>query len=342
MRLALAVVTAVVTLALPARAEIEHARPTHDAHDDFWRTVIDPHADEVVALVVRCRAALRAADGSKGQDLDATALDNRDRLYREVTAILVYARKLSPSNVEVLELLGQAADEAGQPRLALDALHAALRVPRETRPREDRESQRDDRSSQTRMAGIYLRLGQLDDAIYWARTAVTDVLLRNTNEHDHALVYLSTAVALRGDMPAAIDVLQLRARDQASFATLALVVQLDRDEQRGAATDTLERMRNLNSDNFAEQLLDDVAHFRFAPPEDEHYYRAMVDEALDAVIEARAEWLTYASFETPYRRRALDHVAALDAARRARPASPHTQIVPLMPPPPSIHRRIHP
>jgi hypothetical protein len=58
---------------------------------------------------------------------------------------------------------------------------------------------------------------------------------------------------------------------------------------------------------------------RLAPAEDQHYYLGLLYESVGSYPEARAEWALYAEVpDLPYRARALDHIAAIDAQRRAR------------------------
>jgi hypothetical protein len=74
-------------------------------------------------------------------------------------------------------------------------------------------------------------------------------------------------------------------------------------------------------DALAPALQSALARMRFAPAEDERYYRALMDEVVGDVPEARTEWLLYAADEAaPYRGRALDHARALDAMPHARKA----------------------
>jgi hypothetical protein len=61
-----------------------------------------------------------------------------------------------------------------------------------------------------------------------------------------------------------------------------------------------------------------LAGMRFAPAEDRHYYYGLLYEAAGHYTEARAEWALYAAAgNATYRRRALEHIAAIDALRRA-------------------------
>jgi hypothetical protein len=99
-------------------------------------------------------------------------------------------------------------------------------------------------------------------------------------------------------------------------------VQYDRDEQRGAAYEVLDHLQNALQGQMGQQLQVALAMIRYAPPEDEHYYRALYYEALGHYLEARAEWALYAATGGAYRDRALDHIIAIDAQRRGSAKSP--------------------
>ena len=106
---------------------------------------------------------------------------------------------------------------------------------------------------------------------------------------------------------------------EAALVAFALAVQYDRDEQHGAAFEVLDRMqtRAAGPDGDAGA---DVSSRRCGsrPAEDQHYYLGLLYEAVGNYTEARAEWALYAAAgDLPYRGRALDHIAAIDALRRA-------------------------
>jgi hypothetical protein len=121
---------------------------------------------------------------------------------------------------------------------------------------------------------------------------------------------------------------------EAALVEFALAVQYDRNEQRGDAFDVLDRMKVALGDQLATVLQNALAEMRFAPAEDERYYRALMDEVVGDLPEARTEWLLYAADEAaPYRRRALDHARALDTMPAAR-KQPSVQLQQLIAPPP--------
>ena len=295
--------------------------PEDPAAGEFWREVIEPHGAAVASIVARARRTLGKVSESADGDWP---IDRRQRYFSDAYGMLRYARKLSPENTDVLSLFGYVADELGKTRQALDALLACVRLvgPERAGPQVT-----------GRLGTIYLRLGRLDDAIRWLRYAQGPIV---APDNAAAAVHLATALAARGAMSDAIDVLARALPAQTNYFTdpvtlvsLALAVHYDRDEQRGAAFEVLDRMQGalqLELGPFAERALGDL---RFAPAEDQYYYQALLYEALGAFTEARAEWMLYASVnDAPWRRRALEHVSAIDALRaaptRARPGQPPT------------------
>ena len=85
-----------------------------------------------------------------------------------------------------------------------------------------------------RLGALYLRLGQLDDAIRWLRHAQGPIAAA---DHATAAVYLATALAARGQMASALDVLVNAVpphtgyfTDPVTLVSFALAVHYDRDE----------------------------------------------------------------------------------------------------------------
>lgn len=318
-RLALAL-TALAALAGDAMAEVEVMPPQPRVDPDrgnFWRDLLTPHKDEVEMLLQKARQAINTADMALYSDYDPTGME-RVRFYREVYGMLKYARKLEPENVEVLWRLGQCADEHGKTREAIEALQAAIDIA---------GLEGAGIEATGRLGIIYLRLGKVDDAIRLLRAAQQPVTAGQPLTAQVA-VHLSHALAMRGQMTEAIDVLanNIPAQiqyypNELSLVSFALAVQYDRDEQRGAAFDVLDKMENTLQGQLVAMVQNVLAGMRFAPAEDRHYYYGLLYEAAGHYVEARAEWALYAAVETaPYRRRALEHIAAIDALRRA-PAS---------------------
>jgi hypothetical protein len=281
---------------------------------NFWRDMLSPHKDEVDMILDKTRQALTTADMALYSDYDPTGLE-RLRFYREVYGMLRYARKLAPDNLEVLRRLGQCADEHGKTREAIEALQTAIDIA---------GTEEAGIEATGRLGIIYLRLGKVDAAIRLLRAAQLPVTAGQPLTAQ-VVVHLSHALAMRGQMTEAIDVLANSIPPQVQYypneltlVSFALAVQYDRDEQRGAAFDTLDRMQNVLQGQLGAMVQNVLAGMRFAPAEDRHYYYGLLYEAEGHYTEARAEWALYAAAgELPYRKRALEHIEAIDALRRA-------------------------
>jgi tetratricopeptide (TPR) repeat protein len=287
--------------------------PREDASaTDFWREVIEPHSATVTAIVARARSALDKLDGPDAE----RAVDRRVRALGDAYGMLRYARKLAPENPEVLGLLGTTADELGKTRQALEALEACVRI---------QGPERAGGGVTGRLGMIYLRMGRLDDAIRWLRYAQGPIAADTAV----AAIHLATALAARGQMPDALDVLSNALpvhtnyfTDPVTLVSFALAVHYDRDEQRGAAFEVLDKMQATLQQELGPLTLRALSAMRFAPPEDHYYYQALLYETLGDYTEARAEWALYAAIDdAPWRRRALEHVKAIDAQRSARPGA---------------------
>ncbi len=291
--------------------------PPPDAErGNFWRDLIAPHQAEVAAILFKAKNALTQADSALASDYDPSGQE-RLRFYREVLGALRYARRLQPDNVEVLRLLAQTSDELGQTRQAIEALQAAIDVTGATKAPADLSG---------RLGMIYLRLGKLDDAIRYLRLA-QGALIPGQPWSAQVLVHLSNALAMRGQIGDAIDLLSNAVpptvpyySTEAALVAFSLAVQYDRDEQHGAAFEVLDRMQTVMQGQMAGLVQTALASMRFAPAEDQHYYLGLLYEAVGSYPEARAEWALYAAVpDLPYRGRALDHISAIDAQRRAAP-----------------------
>ena len=306
-----------------ADAIVTPAPPPDPERGNFWRDLIAPHQTEVASILFKAKNALGQADSALASDYDPGGQE-RLRFYREVLGALRYARRLQPDNVEVLRLLAQTSDELGQTRQAIEALQAALDITGPAKAPADVTG---------RLGIIYLRLGKLDDAIRYLRLA-QGPLVPNQPLSGQVLVHLSNALATRGQIGDAIDLLANAVQPnapyystEAALVTFALAVQYDRDEQHGAAFEVLDRMQTVLQGQMAALVQTALASMRFAPAEDQHYYLGLLYEAVGSYPEARAEWALYAAIpDLPYRGRALDHIAALDAQRRAAPPPPATLI----------------
>ncbi len=326
----------VLAAAAPADAR-PRAPTTRTVTDtDFWREVIEPHGEEVRPLVQKARQAMKTADDALQSDAE-WAVDQRMRYFEDAYGLMRYARKLSPENTDVLALLGRAADELGKTRVAIDALESAARLlgPDKIGP-----------DVAGRLGAIYLRMGDRDAAIRYLRLTQAGNISRA--ETAQALVHLANALAARGEVPAAIDVLLNAMPSTATgyysyeltLLTFTLGMIYDRDEQRAAAFEVLDRMKTALSTQFGQQVQTSLAQLRYAPAEDQHYYLGLLYEIQGQYVEARAEFATYAaSGDTPWRNRALQHVHAIDAERReAKPVKPAAAPTPLI----IRHPRRHP
>jgi tetratricopeptide (TPR) repeat protein len=314
------VLATLAALAGVASAEVE-VMPPQPAVDpergNFWRDMLAPHKDEVDLILQKARHAITTADMALYSDYDPTGLE-RTRFYREVFGMLKYARKLAPEHIEVLWRLGQAADEHGKTREAIEAFQAAIDAAGIDKAGSDATG---------RLGIIYLRVGKLDEAVRYLRAAQLPVTPGQPLT-GQVVVHLSHALAARGQMTEALDVLANNIPAQIQYypneltlVSFALAVQYDRDEQRGAAFDVLDKMENTLQGQLGAMVQNVLSGFRFAPAEDRHYYYGLLYESIGHYTEARAEWALYAAAgNAPYRRRALEHIEAIDALRRAPPA----------------------
>ncbi len=317
---------AVVLVVAARHAEAKPAAPPPPPADngDFWRDVIEPNGDQVRMLVGKARNSMRQPDDALMTDAE-WAVDQRMRFFRDAYNLLRYAHKLSPENTEVLALLGRAADELGKTHEAIEALEASVHLLGPDKAGAEVTG---------RLGAIYLRLGDRDSAIRYLRAAQGPINVFTAP----ALVHLANALAARGEITAAIDTLRNVLPSAAlgyygqetTLVAFALAVIYDRDEQRGAAFEVLDKLQAALPQQYWPHIQGELAKLRFAPAEDQHYYLGLLYESLGHYVEARAEWSLYAaSTDAPWRRRALDHVAAIDAQRRASPGvKPPTQILP--------------
>jgi len=312
-----------------SRADADHSPPPPPApptEGDFWRDVVEPHAEEVKKILNAARNGIRIADDALQSDAE-WAVEQRLRYFQDAYGMLRHARRLSPDNLEVLALLGRAADELGKTRQAIEALEMAMQItgPDKANP-----------EVVGRLGSIYLRLGERDTALRWLRLAQGPLKA----ESAQALAHLANALAARGEVTAAVDTL-LNAlppnnmsfySHELTLASFTLAMIYDRDEQRSAAFTVLDRMKSALQQSFGTQVQNVLATMRFAPAEDQHYYQGLLYEAMDQYTEARAAFALYAaSGDTPWRDRALDHVRAIDAHRKHPPATP--KVTPPTPPP---------
>lgn len=302
-----------LVVALATRAEAEVAMPPPEPPVDpnrgnFWRDVVEPHADEVNLILYKARAAIGQGELTGLAEYDPTG-ENHQKLYRDLFGMLRYARRLAPDNLDVLKLYAQTADAIGKTRQAMDALHAAIDLVGPDKAGSEVTG---------RLGEIYLRLGQLDDAIRYLRLAQGPIV-PGSPVSAHVLIHLSTALAMRGQATEAIDVLADAMpvnppyySNEMQLVAFALAVAYDRDDQRSAALDTLDHLHAALQESWGTMIHQAMASLRFAPAEDQQYYRALLLEATDSYSDARAEWALYAAANGAYAQRALDHIAAID------------------------------
>jgi tetratricopeptide (TPR) repeat protein len=333
-RVAIAAVFAAVGTAGAKPAPAPATPSVHHDRGDFWRDVLEPHADEVQRLVFLARAALQQIDGALNGDYDPTG-EQRAKFYGELYGMLRYAHQLAPDNLEVVRLYAQAADELGKTRQALDALEGAVRLV---------GPEKVGGEIMGRLGAIYLRLGRLDDAIHYLRLAQGPIVAAGPTNARTA-VLLANALATRGEMSEAVDVLANSLppnvqyfSNELALVGFALAVQYDRDDQRGAAFEVLDHMQSqLQAGQFAAQVQNGLAGIRWAPAEDQHYYQALLYESMGNYIEARAEWALYAAADDlPFHARAQQHITAIDSERHQASASPTAPLLR-----PGIHHRIN-
>ena len=300
----------VFSIALSASAA--HARPG----GDFWKEIVEPNADEVNAIVGKARELMGRPDHALNGDIE-WAVDARAKFYRDARTMLAHARKLSPNDVEVLALYGRASDELGDTKAALDALQQCARLAGDKTPID----------VLGRLGAIHIRLGDRDTAVRWLRMAQAPL----SSVSVVPIINLANLLAARGETTKAIDTLANAIptsilgdfRSDVVLASFALAALYDRDEQRAAAFAVLDQMQTGLTTQYANHVQSELAKVRLAMPEDLHYYRALLYESIGQYVEARAEWAHYAATgDTPWRRRALDHIALIDAQRRAKPGAP--------------------
>jgi hypothetical protein len=308
-----------------ARRAPGDAAAAQTERSDFWRDVVEPNAVEIRRIITLATTIITQANGGQYGDYDPIG-EQRAKFYRDVLGMLRHARRLAPENPEVLRLLGQAADELGKTREALDAFETIVHLVGPDKAGAEVTG---------RLGMIYLRLGRVDDAIRFLRLAqVPAMTVTPLSAAVH--VHLANALAARGQIGDAIDVLANALPASAGYYSnelalvgFALAVQYDRNDERGAALEVLDRMQSqLQSQQFANQVQAGFALMRWAPAEDQHYYEALLYEAMAQYNEARAEWALYAAAELPFRPRAQQHIAAIDAMPRLAAPAPGASHVP--------------
>ncbi len=288
---------------------------TARADDDFWLDVITPHHKEIDQLVTKADTTVTAADAA----IAAGGIEWAHDELRTAFGAMTYARSLAPDDIDVLAAYAAVSDRLGRTDDAVAALQRALTVG---------GADGVPPSVTGQLGTIYLRRGQLDDAIHYLELA------QGGNDEDDAryTIALSNALAQRGRSREATDVLldsvppdfSSSPTTGGTMVELALAVRYDRIEQRSDAFETIDRIATaMQGQELLEYLDSALGAMRFAPAADRHYYLGMVYEVTGFGLEARAEFALYAATAgAPYRKRALDHIAALDRVSRAAAIAP--------------------
>ena len=124
----------------------------------FWETAVAPNGAEVERLLRAGTMSRGQADNLLSQDVDADG-STRRALYDEAIGALRQARRLDPTHQGVLLNLGLALEARGDGDAALEVL-SALDPDQDTGP-----------DAATAMGRIYLRAGQLPEALRYLRSA---------------------------------------------------------------------------------------------------------------------------------------------------------------------------
>jgi len=340
---ALAPLVVVLLVALaPAIARADYVAEAPPAPppptDEFWRDVVAPHGDEIQQILDKARQGLAYLPGCVAQDCDPTG-EQRTKLLDDLYGMLRYARKLDPTQPDVLILLGQVAEESGRATAAIEALQAYVsllgtdeRIPVDV---------------EFRLGRAYLRLGRAEDAIRHFRAGMGEgPTSYGGGGATTSLLYLAMTLANTGRISDAIDVLAPAAATQNVWSPdlqqllMTLAVTYDRDEQISAAFQVLEGLQNNLQQGYQQYVQSALASMAFVPAHEQHYYLALLYESLSNLSEARTEWLIYAQADAPFRGRALDHVAAIDKiqAQRLRAAAKAAKAPKKPAPPPTPPR----
>ena len=183
--------------------------------------------------------------------------------------MLQYARKLAPDNLEVLRLLGRPPTSSAR----------RARRSRRCRRRSTSPARQGAAGVTGRLGIIYLRLGKLDDAIRYLRMRRRDRSSPGrpiTGAHARPSRRTRSRRAARRARRSTCSRTRSRAvpyySTELAAGRFALAVQYDRDEQRGAAFEVLDRMQTMLQGQLATMVQTALARMRFAPAEDQHYY----------------------------------------------------------------------
>ena len=306
---------------------------------DFWDWLLAPHRAEVdlvkqkvaanLALAANQYASTVAFDVETGKYLPERAA-LREQLLGETEAMLRYALRLAPGDMDVRLQLATVLDEEARPA-AQAALERYLR---------DEDPERVSPDARVRLARWYARQGRDGDAIVQLRLALGPNGIGEGPTQTVALVLLGELYMNDGRLAEAIDLLSSYTRGpQASLLpAFTLAVAYDRDEQVTRAHDTIERMlANAPRQDALYLVLHDEAGVRIpmVPAHDLHYFAALQLELLGSLPEARTEWLAYARAPgAPYAARARQHLADVERMMREQRRAPRVKAPRTTPPAP--------
>lgn len=334
MRLRLLPVLALVFLPAVAQADMAYYEPPapRAPTDEFWREVVAPHGDEIQEILTSSRTGYQNVLQYAMYDYDPTG-ENRAKLLDELYGHLRYARRLDPTQEDVLMLLGQIAEESGRASAAIEVLNAYVSQldPDDSIPPE----------VDYRLGRAYMRLGRWDDAARHLRASMSQG--GGNGPGTLSIAYLGSALMASGQLADAIDLLSPSRTNpnlwsaDAMATVFTLAVAYDRDEQISNAFELLLMVQNMLQQSYVQTTHTALLQLVFVPAYDQHYYLGLFYESLGYFQEARTEWLLYASVEdAPYRGRALDHVEAIDtllaaalkeAAKPKKPAASTSTII---------------
>lgn len=303
-----AVLAVSTALTVPALAYGGMAMPYYEPPAQaFWDQAIAPNGAEVERLLRAATMSRGQADNLAGQDVDADG-STRQALYDEAIGALRQARRLDPTHQGVLLQLGLALEARGDGAGALEAL-GALDPTQDTGP-----------EAATAMGRVYLRAGQLPEALRYLRSATSRA---SGWSYDVQSLY-ALALAQAGRLADGIDLLApLIARaGYAPILYLTLASLYDRDEQLGRAYDTLTKMQSAMGSGGSASAQQAIGVLQLPTPE-RQYLLALAYETGGQLAEARTAWLNYAALgpRAHYAGRAEAHAAAIDAMLAARHAA---------------------
>ena len=307
----------ILLLAAPASARADEDSATDVASPDprlpkatLWQRIVDPHGPEIAAVLYHARALHQRA-----REIDAGTHTGyhpiRRRLLEDARGMLRYALRLSPDHLDVIALLADVEDTAGQPA-------AAIRGYREYMERtEDRHLSR---ARCLRFGVLLARTGQDRQAARALQRCIDLPYLPHIElkEHHRSRAIAARAMVLAHDdrLDDAFALLHRNLeveRDQLVAFTLAVLY--DQDEQITRAYEILEQDFNAMHDELTFQAVAQRLQVQpFLPAAERHYYLALLYESRGLLADARNEWLAYvhSSALVRYHRRARKHIRDVD------------------------------